>query len=419
MESIDSIYTEVCSSNNNKEAYKVLQTWAYENHSGSDVLDVLKALMCPLFWFFSAKMILSLSPGLAHLKFFGSEKEKISNSKEIENSNGAFKLRCKKLCYVTSPNESSTFIFRILFEGLFVIVPLLVALMHSQWTWFCLILSLLFGLFLVLLTAQERNTDLIIGDLNSEFKTFISEFRSLMMIFVVASILAVDFTTFPRRFAKTESYGFSLMDAGVGIFIISNSIVAGRKTHYSWGLSQRLTSAVRSTLPLLILGFTRLVTVKAVNYQEHVTEYGVHWNFFFTIFFVTLFSTLLNFFMRQSFLTLLSTFILFVYQFCLELLNLSFYIINAPRYTNFFSMNREGFCGLCGFFFLYTCGLQLGSFLLKPRTVRDWKFLVLQLAALDLFLWLALLGVIYLGGLAPSRRLVSTIILLSLLNLYL
>lgn len=38
-----------------------------------------------------------------------------------------------------------------------------------------------------------------------------------------------------------------------------------------------------SSLPLTLLGAARLVTTKSSNYQEHVTEYGVHWNFFITL----------------------------------------------------------------------------------------------------------------------------------------
>lgn len=37
------------------------------------------------------------------------------------------------------------------------------------------------------------------------------------------------------------------------------------------------------TFPLVLLGILRILTNKGLEYQEHVTEYGVHWNFFFTM----------------------------------------------------------------------------------------------------------------------------------------
>ena len=43
----------------------------------------------------------------------------------------------------------------------------------------------------------------------------------------------------------------------------------------------------RSVVPLALLGAARIVAVKSTDYQEHVSEYGVHWNFFFTLFVVT------------------------------------------------------------------------------------------------------------------------------------
>ena len=46
------------------------------------------------------------------------------------------------------------------------------------------------------------------------------------MVAAVISILAVDFTLFPRRFCKAETFGTGLMDIGVGAFVVSNAIVS-------------------------------------------------------------------------------------------------------------------------------------------------------------------------------------------------
>ena len=44
-----------------------------------------------------------------------------------------------------------------------------------------------------------------------------------------------------------------------------------------------------STWPLLLLGLLRVVAVKSTDYHEHISEYGVHWNFFFTLVFIQVF----------------------------------------------------------------------------------------------------------------------------------
>jgi len=126
---------------------------------------------------------------------------------------------------------------------------------------------------------------------------FVTNYRASMLVTTAVCILAVDFPVFPRRFAKTETFGFSLMDAGVGSYVFAAGLVSqeARKGQQkvspegqagSSSLSSSLSHVAKSLvecLPLLILGLCRLTAVKATGYHEHVTEYGVHWNFFFTL----------------------------------------------------------------------------------------------------------------------------------------
>ena len=103
-------------------------------------------------------------------------------------------------------------------------------------------------------------------------------YRTYLMVLTVLCILAVDFPVFPRAFAKCESWGTSLMDLGVGSFVVSHGIVSLRPQRR---LDLRRTA--RRTLPLLALGLVRVALVKRTEYPEHVSEYGVHWNFFLTL----------------------------------------------------------------------------------------------------------------------------------------
>ena len=133
-----------------------------------------------------------------------------------------------------------------------------------------------------------------------EKQPFIGNFRAYVLIATATGILAVDFAIFPRRFAKAETYGAGLMDVGVGAFIISNSIVAPEARGVDIrkeGFFKAVLKSFQSALPLLILGCCRFAAVKSTDYQEHVSEYGTHWNFFFTLFVVRVsaFERLLSF----------------------------------------------------------------------------------------------------------------------------
>jgi phosphatidylinositol glycan class W len=202
-------------------------------------------------------------------------------------------------------------------------------------------------------------------------KPFITNYRGAMMIITCIAILAVDFRVFPRRFAKVENWGTSLMDMGVGSFVFTAGVVSVRsslkkQTGRRASLSQRFTASFRHAIPLLVLGIVRLISVKGLDYAEHVTEYGVHWNFFFTLGFLPPFAALFQalFDLVPSY-AVLSFALAAVYEIALDWTSLGSFILVAPR-SNLISKNREGIFSFLGYLAIFLAGQSLGSLAL-PR----------------------------------------------------
>lgn len=275
----------------------------------------------------------------------------------------------------------------------------------------------------------------MINAMNSKLKPFLSNYRATMMLATCAAILAVDFNLFfPVRFAKCEEYGISLMDIGVGGFIFSSALTAARssrsdsvlasssksdathgpaantRSHKKVSVSSppswatRMLHSLKMVIPLLVLGLGRFTIIKAFGYQEHVTEYGMHWNFFMTLAGITLLTSALS--VPLSYSGVVGVVIICAYHFVLEYMGVADWIISAPR-IDFFSQNREGILSCFGYFALYLFGQQVGSFLMVSRSRKGWwKATAALIATGALCGILATFMAVYLD-MEPSRRMVN------------
>ena len=198
-----------------------------------------------------------------------------------------------------------------------------------------------------------------------------------MMIITCLAILAVDFRIFPRKFAKVENWGTSLMDLGVGSFVFSAGVVGARPilkervTGNKTSLGPRLYTSLRHALPLLVLGVIRLISVKGLEYAEHTAEYGVHWNFFFTLGFlppfIAIFHSLFN--VLPSF-EILAVLVAGAYELLLNYTDLKKFILTAPR-VDLISQNREGIFSFIGYLAIFLAGQGTGTIVIPRNLLRN------------------------------------------------
>ncbi|KAH9934551.1 GWT1-domain-containing protein [Epithele typhae] len=198
----------------------------------------------------------------------------------------------------------------------------------------------------------------------------LTTYRAHMLLLTFICILAVDFEVFPRFLAKCETYGVSLMDIGVGSFVFSQGIVSAiplvkNPTHLTAPLLPKVTNVLRKCSPLLLLGLLRTMSVKGTEYPEHVTEYGVHWNFFVTLAMLPILQVLLHPLMVYVPISLMGVVVAVSHQLALSSGQLDEFILHAPR-ESMISANKEGLISLPGYLAIHLLGLSTGTLVLAP-----------------------------------------------------
>jgi len=221
----------------------------------------------------------------------------------------------------------------------------------------------------------------------------LADYRASLMIITCVAILGVDYPAFPRRFAKTETFGTALMDAGVGSIIVAGALTRGLySTSSSTSSHDPVPKTFRSsskgpsyliknnksliqTATLLTLAIARIIATSAVDYQHHTGEYGVHWNFFMTLAGLRILHSAFYYLstvlpkqsssLRAILLPLIvGIATLTVYQITLSKYGLIEYIHSDDRDLNSItSANKEGIFSLIGYWSLHLLGVAIGTFI--------------------------------------------------------
>lgn len=223
---------------------------------------------------------------------------------------------------------------------------------------------------------------------------FVTASRVFVNAITAISILAVDFPVFPRRYAKAETYGTGVMDFGVGAYVFVNALVCpeARMRNTAGSKSNNLTKQLISVWPLVVLGILRLASIKMTGYPEHVTEYGLHWNFFFTLAIVRVAASLVFSVFPASYSWILAILIGGFYQLALESSGLKAFIFHSTdRHSSFLHANREGVFSVLGYVAIYMAGVQVGLYLMQPRSrVGQWLQAIFTLLLGSFVLYVAL-----------------------------
>ena len=274
-----------------------------------------------------------------------------------------------------APLRRHSFVNFLVEHGLLIIPMVLVTTVLSSisYIFHLFIWSIAFALYLLI--PNRRSAPVAHPSSHSRL---IEIFRGQIFFVTCLCILSVDFPIFPRRYAKTENFGHSGMDLGVGLFALAHGMVSSEARHKSSSIKEFLLENIL----LLLLGLVRLIAVKYVSYVEHITEYGIHWNFFLTL---CLMKCLGNLLLKTTTnLPVLIALTVFFHEWILlRYLGYDQYLLSTSTVrTHFLDANREGIFSLGGYVSLYLIGILIGRFVIdSERQRRSERMLAVFLLA--------------------------------------
>lgn len=165
-------------------------------------------------------------------------------------------------------------------------------------------------------------------------------------------------------------------------------------------------------LSLFGMGLARLGMVKLSGYHEVVSEYGVHWNFFFTLATVKILGSLISSVLPVRRCALYVGIVISLFhQSLLSFGGLMEIVVGREEKEgereSILDANREGLASVLGYLALYFVGLQMGVVFRKIRgRLKEWFFLLGTCVVWSItFAVLALLAEIYIQP--PSRRMAN------------
>jgi glucosaminylphosphatidylinositol acyltransferase len=279
--------------------------------------------------------------------------------------------------YMLSNTTNVFYIFIV--EQLAITIPLLANLtILSGYLWQTLITLLLLNILIyyilpVIILPEKKKLKTMKKSYNVyEYDSVITNFKGIVVLVTCLCILAVDFRVFPRKFSKTEEFGTSLMDIGTGLYVTSSALTSkfarGNNYNHDHHIQQQQQQQqqqqnnvyaninVNKLVAMFSLGILRLISIKSVDYHEHTSEYGIHWNFFLTLACVWFLADILHIVTKTPARNAFLGFILAViHQFILLYNNNTDYLLNTNR-INIFLANREGLMSVSGLLPVYLLG---------------------------------------------------------------
>ncbi|CAF0883570.1 unnamed protein product [Rotaria sordida] len=295
--------------------------------------------------------------------------------------------------FISLSNIKKFSINNFLFENFLIIIPLIfICTLLSSLSYLFHFILWLIG-FLIYFTKTNSTIKSIQINNNKSYSYIIELFRGQILISTCISILAVDFSIYPRRYAKTENYGYSIMDLGVGLFAIAHGTVSSEVRNKEINFKELFLE----NLILFLLGLIRFISIKYFSYIEHISEYGIHWNFFLTLCFMKLIGhCLLK--ITKNILLLIILILIFHEFILLKYFQYDNYLILSNNLRkNFFDANREGIFSLGGYVCLYLIGISLGKFIIN----NEYKQKFQQIGITCFILMIILCTISY----NPSRKL--------------